>query len=232
MKKDRDKKNAKVTFIIRTRNEEKWIGYALQSILDRVYKPEILIIDNNSTDKTIDIVKYFSYDPLSNNLQSKNYTKIRIFNINNYTPGAAINFGVKRALSDIIVVMSAHCTLEKIDLTSHIRNLNKNVCVFGNQIPIWHGKRITKRYIWSHFTNKKVQNMFSKLENRYFIHNGIAVYKKKTLKKYPFNSQLLGKEDRYWATNIVKKKLNFLYDPSLEVIHHYTENGNTWKGLA
>ena len=74
--------------------------------------------------------------------------------------------------------------------------------------------------------------MFSKLENRYFIHNAIAVYKKKTLKKYPFDEYLLGKEDRYWANNIIKKKLNFLYDPSLEVTHHYTENGNTWRGLG
>ena len=74
--------------------------------------------------------------------------------------------------------------------------------------------------------------MFSKLENRFFIHNAIAIYKKKILKKYPFDEHLTGKEDRYWANNVRKRKLNFLYDPSLEVIHHHTENGNTWKGLG
>ena len=35
------------------------------------------------------------------------------------------------------------------------------------------GKKLTKRCIWSHFINKKVENMFSKLENRYFIHNAL-----------------------------------------------------------
>ena len=225
-------KSTKVTFIIRTRNEEKWLGYAIQSIIDRVYKPEIIVVDNNSTDNTLHIARYFIQDPLLNYPPSKNYTKLKIFNINNYTPGGAINCGVKHASNEIIVVMSAHCTLEKINLKQHIKDLEKNVCVYGNQIPIWNGKRITKRYIWSHFINKRVQNMFSKLENRYFIHNAIAVYKKKTLKKYPFDEYLLGKEDRYWANNIIKKKLNFLYDPSLEVTHHYTENGNTWRGLG
>ena len=225
-------KNTKVTFIIRTKNEERWIGYAIQSIIDKVYKPEIIIVDNGSTDNTLLIAKYFIQDPLLNYPPSKNYTKLKILNFKNYTPGSALNFGVKRASNENVVIMSAHCTLEKINLDQHIKDLKKNVCVYGNQIPIWKGKRITKRYIWSHFVNKKVKNMYSKMENRYFIHNAIAIYKKKILKKYPFDEYLTGKEDRYWANSVIKKKLNFLYDPSLEVIHHYTENGNTWRGLG
>lgn len=31
---------------------------------------------------------------------------------------------------------------------------------------------------------------------------------------------------------IVKKKLNYLYDPNHVVEHYYTENENTWKGLG
>ena len=53
-------KNKKVSIIIRTKNEERWIGYAVQSVLDHLYKPEIIIVDNNSTDKTLEIVKSFS----------------------------------------------------------------------------------------------------------------------------------------------------------------------------
>ena len=74
--------------------------------------------------------------------------------------------------------------------------------------------------------------MFSKLENRYFLHNALAFYNKTILKKYPFNENLTGKEDRYWAKKIIKNKKKILYDPSLEVFHHYTKNGNTWKGIG
>ncbi len=52
------------------------------------------------------------------------------------------------------------------------------------------------------------------------------------LKKYFFDEELVGKEDRYWAKIIVEKKLKYLYEPTHVVEHHYTENGNTWKGLG
>ena len=74
--------------------------------------------------------------------------------------------------------------------------------------------------------------MYSKLENRYFLHNALAIYNKNILKKYPFNENLVGKEDRYWANKIIKKNKKILYDPSLEAFHHYTKNGNTWKGIG
>ena len=32
--------------VIRSRNEEAWIGHAIQSVLDHLERPEIIIIDN------------------------------------------------------------------------------------------------------------------------------------------------------------------------------------------
>ena len=46
-------KLSQFSVIIRTKNEERWIGHAIQSVLDNLYKPEIIIIDNNSSDETI-----------------------------------------------------------------------------------------------------------------------------------------------------------------------------------
>ena len=65
--------------------------------------------------------------------------------------------------------MSAHCVLKKINIQKSFKDLNKFVAIFGNQVPIWKGKRIKKRYIWSHFVNKPIINMFSKLEDRFFF---------------------------------------------------------------
>jgi len=113
-----------------------------------------------------------------------------------------------------------------------VKDLKDYRAIFGNQIPLWNGKKISKRYIWSHFVNKRVKNMYSNLEERYFLHNALSVYKKNFLKKNLFNEKLAGKEDRYWVNNIVKKKYQFLYEPNLVAEHHYTENGNTWKGIG
>ena len=225
------KKLSDFSVVIRTKNEERWIGYAIQSVLDHLSKPEIIIVDNNSTDKTVEIVKFFSENPSLNN-ETNNYSKIKVLNINNYSPGRALNMGVRNASKKYIMIISAHCILRNFNEKDIIKDLEKNVCVFGNQIPVWNGKKITKRYIWSHFSNKKIKNMFSTLEKRYFLHNALAIYKKNTLKKFPFDENLSSKEDRYWANKIIKKKMNFIYEPELIAEHQYTIHGNTWKGIA
>ena len=172
------KKLSDFSVVIRTRNEERWVGYAIQSVLDFLNKPEIIIVDNHSNDKTVEIVKFFSENPNLNN-EANNYSKIKIINIKDYSPGRALNLGVKNASKKYIMILSAHCILKKFDEKKVIKDLEKNVCVFGNQIPIWNGKKITKRYIWSHFSNKKTVNMYSELEKRFFLHNALAIYKKK-----------------------------------------------------
>ncbi len=221
-----------ISVIIRCKNEERWIGHSIQSIIDNIGLCEIIVVDNNSTDKSLSIVKSFAQDPKLNFSKNNNFTKIKILNLNDYSPGKSINLGVKKANGKYVVIMSAHCVLKKINLKKTIKDLEKFVAIFGNQIPIWKGKKIKKRYIWSHFCEDQVINMYSEMEERYFFHNAIAVYKSKTLIKNPFDEYLTAKEDRYWINNQVNKKQKFLYDPSIEVDHHYTENGNTWKGLG
>ena len=35
-----------------------------------------------------------------------------------------------------------------------MKDLKKFACVFGQQIPIFKGKKLAKRYLWSHFEEK------------------------------------------------------------------------------
>tara|TARA_B100000989_G_scaffold54913_1_gene36924 strand:+ start:4487 stop:5170 length:684 start_codon:yes stop_codon:yes gene_type:complete len=223
----------KVSVIIRSKNEEKFIGNCIQSILDNIFKPEIIVIDNNSQDKTLEIVRYFIQDPFLKNNKEKNYTKIKILKIDDYTPGKSLNLGVKECSNQNIMIISAHCELTNFDIKKHLTDLEKYSCIFGNQIPVFYGKKITKRYIWSNFGNKSIENYFSKHEDRYFIHNALCLYKKQILTKNPFDENLQGKEDRYWINKMMKKETTrFLYDPILEAKHNYTSDGNTWKGIG
>jgi glycosyltransferase involved in cell wall biosynthesis len=222
----------KISVIIRTKNEERWIGHCIQSVLEFTNKPEIIIVDNKSKDETISIVKSFKEDPSLKDIKSDRYTKIKILNINDYSPGKSLNLGVKSASSPIILIISAHCVLRKINLTKHIKDLKKYRCIFGNQVPVWKGKKITKRYIWSHFKDKQIENMYSEQEQRYFMHNALSIFERSFVLKNKFDENLTTKEDRYWVNSIVKKRQKFLYDPELEADHYYTEAGNTWKGIG
>ena len=207
-----------VSVIIRNRDEAEYIGFAIQSVVDHIKDPEIIIVDNNSKDDSLKIVSLFDR------------YNIKTYSIDDYTPGKALNLGVNKCSNDTILILSAHSQITKLDLDSVEEHLKNNVAVFGNQLPIFRGKKITKRYIWSHFNDKEQTNMFSKIENRLFLHNAFCFYTKKVLQDFPFDEKLSGKEDRYWAKEIVNKGLNYFYTPSIEVNHYFTNKGAiTWK---
>jgi len=213
---------SKISVIIRNRNEEAYIGMAIQSVIDHYDDPEIIVIDNQSTDESMKVVSLFDKHNI------KKYT------INgNYTPGKALNFGVEKATNDIILVLSAHSQITEIDMNWVRKELNVHVAVFGNQTPIYKGKKISKRYIWSHFTKVRHQNLYSKIEDRYFLHNAFCFYRRQALLHNPFDESLSGKEDRYWAIDMVDKGYTYLYDGVYQKCNHYwTPNGATWKGIG
>jgi rhamnosyltransferase len=211
-----------ISIVIRNRNESEYIGFAIQSCLDYFNKPEIIIVDNNSTDDSLEIVNLF-----------KDRTTIKVITINDYTPGKSINMGVDNSSNDYILVLSAHSQITSLDfekVKTHLKN--NNVAVFGNQNPIYKGKKISKRYIWSHFTQTETLDMYSNIEHRYFLHNAFCFYEKSVLLNNPMPEHCPGKEDRYWAIDMINKHHHYIYDASISINHFYTNNGSTWKGIG
>ena len=68
-----------ISVIIRNKNEERYIGYTIQSVLDTFDKPEIIVVDNNSTDNSMSIVNTFDFED------------IKTYNMDSYTPGKSLN---------------------------------------------------------------------------------------------------------------------------------------------
>ena len=201
-----------ISIIIRNRNEAEYIGFAIQSCLDYFKNPEIIIVDNNSTDDSLEIVNLF-----------KDRANIKIISINDYTPGKSINLGANKASNELILVLSAHSQITNLNKEYIVENFKNNqyVAIFGQQNPIYKGKKISKRYVWSHFTNEESINLFSEIEKRYFLHNAFCFYKKSILMKYPMPEQYPGKEDRYWASDMIKKGFNYLYDGVYQKCNHF-----------
>lgn len=216
-----DLTNNKISIVIRNRNESEYIGFSIQSCLDIFGKPEIIIVDNNSNDDSLEIINLF-----------RDRTNIKLISINDYTPGKSINSGVNIASNNIILVLSAHSQIINCNLNLVEKYLLEYSAVFGNQIPIYRGKKISKRYIWSHFIDKKVENMFSSIENRHFLHNAFCFYTKEKLMNDPMPEEFPGKEDRFWAEKIINNGEKILYTPEFSVNHFFTSNGATWKGIG
>ena len=128
------KKKPKISIIIRTKNEERWIEICLQKIYEQKEKNfEVIIVDNNSKDKTVIKAKKFP---------------VKVIKIKNFLPGKAINLGIKKSNGKYIVCLSAHCIPENKDwLTKIIKGLNdKNVAgIYGRQKPLSYSSDFDKR---------------------------------------------------------------------------------------
>src|SRR3989344_832745 len=106
-----------LSVIIPCRNEEKYIGPCLDSLLLQDYpkeKLEILIIDGFSEDKTREILAGYAKYPFINVLD--NPKKI--------TP-AALNIGIKNAKGSIIMRMDAHASYEKNYISECVKYLKE-----------------------------------------------------------------------------------------------------------
>ncbi len=197
----------KCSIIIRTKNEERWIAKCLQQIHKQTFQDfEIILVDNESTDKTVE--------------KAKSLGITKIVNITNYLPGKSINAGVEIAQGDYIVLISAHCLpvndkwLE--NLVNAIEEDESYAGVYGRQEPMSFSSLSDKRDLLLVFgLDRKVQIKDS------FFHNANSIVKKKILDEIPFDSVTTNIEDRLWGQEVIRNGYKLLYEPEASVFHFH-----------
>ena len=210
------KKKPIVSIIIRTKNEEKYIKHCLKKIKQQNFKnSEIIIVDNYSTDLTVK--------------KALQFTK-KVIKIKNFTPGKAINEGIKVAKGNIIVVLSAHCIpVNNFWLSNLIKDLkDKKVAgVYGRQEPMKYTSDIDKRDLLTIFgLDKKVQIKDT------FFHNANSAFRKEVWNKIPFNEKITNIEDRIWGEKVISMGLKIIYEPTASVYHFHGVHQNLNKRRA
>lgn len=197
----------KISIVIRTKNEERWILKCLEQIKKQTFRDfEIILVDNNSTDQTV---------------QKATIAGVKkIFVIKNFLPGKALNLGIKKSLGEFIVCLSAHCIPTNKDwLKNLIKNfkLESNVAgVYGRQEPMEFSKDSDKRDLFLVFgLDRKVQIKDS------FFHNANSIIKKSIWEKIKFDEKITNIEDRLWGEKIIQSGYKIIYEPSASVFHHH-----------
>lgn len=197
----------KVSIIIRTKNEERWISSCLSSINDQEYRDyEVIIVDNNSIDQTTS--------------KAKKYGVKKILEIKDYLPGKALNLGIKHSAGKYIVCLSVHCIpvnnqwLSK--LVSSLEEDSTFAGVYGRQQPMSFSSLSDKRDLMIVFgLDRKVQIKDS------FFHNANSIIKKEFLDKFPFDENTTNIEDRIWGKKIIDSGFKLLYEPDASVFHYH-----------
>jgi rhamnosyltransferase len=197
----------KVSIIVRTFNEEKWISHCLKGIFSQDFDNfEVILVDNNSTDHTVEVAKRY---PIS-----------AIINIENFFPGKALNDGIRASKGNYIVCISAHCIpKEKYWLKNLYNNFNENeklAGVYGRQLPLAFTGDADKRDLLIAFgQDKKVQ------VKDYFFHNANSMIPRSIWDQFPFDEDATNIEDRIWGKLVIEAGYEIIYDPTAAVYHYH-----------
>ena len=180
-----------ISIIIRTKNEERWIGVCIERIKKQSYKNfEIILVDSFSEDKTVEKAK-------------RNGVK-KIVKIKEYKPGKAINMGIEASKGQYIVILSAHCLPINsnwlTDLFEEINSDHNLAGVYGKQVPMDFSSDEDKRDLLIVFgEDERIQKKDS------FFHNANSIIKRDVWEETNFNNEVENIEDRIWAGEILKK---------------------------
>ena len=195
-----------VSLVVRTKNESDWIGHCLHQIFAQTdVDIEVIIVDNNSTDQTISIAQKF---PIK-----------KIVQIEEYSPGRALNMGFQESTADFVGIISAHC----IPKNYHwLKNLLANfsladvAAVYGKQLPLAYSSPSDVRDLIITFgQEKRIQTKDT------FFHNANSMIRKKCWESVPFDESITNIEDRLWAKVNIESGWKIVYEPEAEVFHHH-----------
>ena len=195
----------KVSVIIRTKNEDEWIGRVLTAVTHQDYlDKELIVVDTGSTDNTLAEIEKFD---------------VRLIHYEgDYFPGKALNLGTQNATGEYIAYLSAHCIpvndkwIERLLVNFHDESV---AGVYGRQEPLPDSTDVDKRDLWTVFgKERKVQ------AEDFFFHNANSMVRRAVWENYHFSEDLPSLEDQEWARKIISIGQTIVYEPNASV-HHY-----------
>jgi glycosyltransferase involved in cell wall biosynthesis len=196
-----------ISIVIRTKNEERWIGQCLRALSrQNGPAPDIILVDNMSTDKTLEIAKPYN---------------CRIVEIGDgeFTFGRSLNRGIAAAQGSLVALLSGHCvplTDQWLQSLSSAFSDPKVAATYGRQEPLPDSSPYDKRDLWTTFgIERRVQ------AKDFFFHNANSMIRKSLWDQTPFDEAISGVEDRDWAKKQIAMGYKIVYEPHASVHHHH-----------
>lgn len=202
---------SEISLIIRTHNEEKWIGECLRAIqAQTITSIEVVLVDNCSSDKTVEKAENVHPD-------------LTLVEIDEYLPGKALNKGIRASSGEYFVCLSAHCIPVNDRWLEHLRRnfdeYDDVAGVYGRQVPIESSDPIDKRDLLRTFgPEKRIQTQDS------FFHNANSMVRRDVWDAHPFDEEVTNIEDQIWANEVLDEGYRIVYEPDAAVYHHHGIN--------
>lgn len=195
--------------VIRAYNEEKHIGRLLDGIRRQTVKDvEIILVDSGSTDATVSIAESFG---------------ARVVRIPSaeFTFGRSLNFGVRAARREWIVIASAHVYPVYPDWLASLLSPFED-----ERVAVSYGKQRGPEFV--KFSEQQVFHQWypdtdQSNQATAFCNNANAAIRKSLWEKNSYDETLTGLEDLAWAKWIKEQGYRIAYVAAAEVIHVHNE---------
>jgi cellulose synthase/poly-beta-1,6-N-acetylglucosamine synthase-like glycosyltransferase len=172
LKRPKIKSFPSVSIIIPAHNEEETIAETIENVKKLEYpkKKEIIVVDDESTDKTFEI--------------AKKYRNIKVLRKKRGGKASALNFGIKQAKGEIVVCVDSDSYPEKDALLKTIPFFQKNVAAVTTSVIVKNAKGVLERlqeleYIMVAWSRK----LFEYLDAIYVTPGPMSLYRRDVLQK-------------------------------------------------
>lgn len=201
------------SIVIRAYNEEKHIGRLLEGIKHQTLQDvEVILVDSGSTDGTVTIAESYG-------------ARIVPIPSTEFTFGRSLNFGIRAATREFIVIASAHVYPVYPDwLASLLHPLEQE------EVALAYGKQRGPES--AKFSEQQIFHQWypdhgKPRQETAFCNNANAAIRKSLWAKNPYDETLTGLEDLAWAKWAKEQGYAITYVAEAEIIHvhHETPRG-------
>ena len=199
----------KCSIIIRAYNEEKHIGRLLEGIQQQTIKDvEIILVDSGSTDGTVSVAESFD-------------SRIVRIPSDEFTFGRSLNFGIRAATREFVVIASAHVYPVYPDwLESLLRPFE------DDNVALTYGKQRGPEF--AKFSEQQIFHQWYPDASRpdqatSFCNNANAAIRKSLWEKNRYDETLTGLEDLAWGKWAKERGYKIAYTAEAEIVHIHEE---------
>ena len=197
------------SLVIRAYNEAQHLPRLLEGIRQQTVKDvEIILVDSGSTDETVSIA------------ESYNAQVVRILS-DEFTFGRSLNFGVRAATREFVVIASAHVYPVYPDWIESLLSPFED-----EKVALTFGKQ--RGYAGSKYSEHQIFHQWYPDESKpnqetAFCNNANAAIRKSLWEKNPYDETLTGLEDLSWGKWAKEQGYKIAYVAEAEIVHIHNE---------
>ena len=197
------------SIIIRAYNEEKHIRRLLEGIRHQTLKDvETILVDSGSTDSTVEIAE--SYGAHVVRIPPEEFTF-----------GRSLNYGIREAASELIVIASAHVYPVYPDWLAALLHP-----LLDAQVALSYGKQ--RAPVSAKFSEKQIFHQWYPEQGKLhqetaFCNNANAAIRRSLWERNPYDETLTGLEDLAWAKWAREQGYEISYVAEAEIVHTHEE---------